>query len=149
MLRSFGSWVYFLTKRNDIKIIKKRTTHNTYAVAWKEWKSVLRLIRLRKNTYARYHHELLENTFTTWYHLTLKAVTQRQELLAKLSGKGSDAPWKDDFNEKYDNALWYIAGVTNNKRRFRHMYVIFQTWKNVTKLVLFVVNRILRTPKKA
>ena len=142
-LHSFGSWSHFVVKRNGIHSIKKRTKQGHYATAWKEWMSAIQLIKLRKNTSTRYRNELVEDYYTVWHELTFKAVRERQELFSKVEDD-NDTPRKVGFTVEFEQALWQIASITDKKRCWRHVFELFQIWKQTTSIVLFMTNCAIR-----
>ena len=69
--------------------------------------SAIQLIKLRKNTRARYRGELVEDSYTDWRELTFKTVSERQELFSKIE-EDNDTPWKVGFTVEFEKALLQV-----------------------------------------
>ena len=151
LLLSYNAWINFMAIKACFITVMKRTKHNRYVVAWKEWQFFNSLIKLRKKTQAQYENELLASTYAEWYQQSVKVVPQRQELSTELSTEpndiGTDSS-EDNIDVIIGKAFWNMACFLDRKRWWRHTYLIFRTWWQLTQLVTFTINSYLRKPRK-
>ena len=110
-----------------------------------EWMSATRLIKLRKNTSTRNCNELVVDTDTVWRGHMFRAVKERKELFSKIKEDGNDAPQKVGFTIEFEKALRQMASIADKKRCWRHVFELFQIWKQTTSIVLYMTNCDIRT----